>query len=87
MCIAGYCVNFSFNDVFELPKARRTYSRFEPIVTVTTQPDRRELTHDRLFAQSAVITADSTGESGVAGRGYWPIKTSETKAWSLREKF
>ena len=65
-------------------KARRTYSRFEPIVTVTTRPDRRELTHDRLFAQSAVITADSTGESGVAGRGYWPIKTSETKAWSLQ---
>ena len=27
-----------------------------------------ELTHDRLLAQSAVITADSTGESGVAGR-------------------
>ena len=49
-------------------KARRTYSRFERIVTVTTRPDRRELTHDRLFAQSAVITADSTGESGVAGR-------------------
>ena len=41
---------------------------FEPIVTVTTRPDRRELTHDRLLAQSAVITADSTGESGVAGR-------------------
>ena len=56
-------------------------------MTVTTRPDRRELTHDRLLAQSAVITADSTGESGVAGRGYWPIKTSETKAWSLREKF
>ena len=55
-------------------------------MTVTTRPDRRELTHDRLLAQSAVITADSTGESGVAGRGYWPIRTSETKAWSLREK-
>ena len=50
------------------PKARRTYSRFEPIVTVTTRPDRRERTYDRLLAQSAVITADSTGESGVAGR-------------------
>ena len=37
-------------------------------MTVTTRPDRRELTHDRLLAQSAVITADSTGESGVAGR-------------------
>ena len=37
-------------------------------MTVTTLPDRRELTHDRLLAQSAVITADSTGESGVAGR-------------------
>ena len=49
-------------------KARHTYSRFEPIVIVTTRPDRRELTHDRLWAQSAVITADSTGESGVAGR-------------------
>ena len=46
----------------------RTYSIFEPIVTVTMRPDRRELTHDRLLAQSAVITADSTGESGVAGR-------------------
>ena len=32
------------------------------------QPDRREFTRDRLLAQSAVITADSTGESGVAGR-------------------
>ena len=50
-----------------LPKARRTCSRFELIVTVTTRPDRRELTHDRLLAQSAVITADSRGESGVAG--------------------
>ena len=37
-------------------------------MTVTTRPDRRELTHDRLLAQSAVITADSTGESGAAGR-------------------
>ena len=37
-------------------------------MTVTTRPDCRELTHDRLLAQSAVITADSTGESGVAGR-------------------
>ena len=49
-------------------KARRTYSRFEPIVTVTTRPDRRERTHDCLLAQSAVIIEDSTGESGVAGR-------------------
>ena len=37
-------------------------------MTVTTRPDRRELTHDRLLAQSAVIIDDSTGESGVAGR-------------------
>ena len=37
-------------------------------MTVTTRPDRRELPHDRLLAQSDVITADSTGESGVAGR-------------------
>ena len=37
-------------------------------MTVTTRPDRRELTHDRLLAQSAVITADSTGESRDAGR-------------------
>ena len=36
-------------------------------MTVTTRPDRRELTHDRLLAQSAVITVDSTGESGVVG--------------------
>ena len=32
------------------------------------KPRRRQLTHDRLLAQSAVITADSTGESGVASR-------------------
>ena len=38
-------------------------------MAVTTRPDRRERTHDRLLAQSAVITADSTGESGFAGRG------------------
>ena len=39
-------------------------------MTVTTRRDRRELTGDRLLAQSAVdlITADSIGESGVAGR-------------------
>ena len=47
----------------------------EPIVTVMTRPDRCALlTHDRLFAQSAVITADSTGESGVAGREQWPVR-------------
>ena len=45
-------------------KARRSYSIFEPIVTVTARPDRRELTLDRRLVQSAVIT----GESGVAGR-------------------
>ena len=41
-------------------------------MTVTTRPDRRELTHDRLFAQSAVITADSTGALSSAFPGAIP---------------
>ena len=68
--------------------ARRTYSIFEPIVTVTTRPDRRELTHDRLLAQSAVITADSTGESGVAGRELLANQNIRNEGvGSLQEKF
>ena len=54
-------------------------------MTVMMRPDRRELAHDRFLAQSAVITADSTGELGVACREQWPIRTSETKALSLGE--
>ena len=62
---------------------RGTYSRFEPIVAVTTRPDRRELTHDRLLAQSTVIKEDSTGESG---RELLVNQNIRNEAWSFREK-
>ena len=47
---------------------------------MTTRPDRRELTHDRLLAQSAVIIVDSTGESGVAGSDEFCLMTEHHAA-------
>ena len=43
-------------------KIWRTYSRLDPILTVTSQSDRRGLTRDRILTQPTIFTADYPGE-------------------------